>query len=975
MPSARSPDAALTWRPPVLEADPKLSYPIPVYTRGSSSAASSASLSGHDDSVSSPDEYLSSGWQTTRTSTRPSSVTDSEPEPEFDPRKRHLSPTRVPNPRSQLHQEIQRDEEPAPQIPPLAIEEPRKIITVPAPHPSHQLQNPLASHPRTPSAASSRQDVATITGVASAKEERFQALADCCNQMVAKTRPAQSPEFSKLGRRMITQQKLLLTGGLVCANFILIFATWWWPAYYYVYLPFITLTVALNCIMVASIIFHTIKHRIFPEKVIMPTSPESLVLLLPCYNENLEECTKSLDSLVAQKHLENHKRAIMIICDGRVRGAGMEKTTAQYLLEDILVEKTERKVVKQAYTAWDQQPMDVTVQKGSYKGTPYFCIIKHQNQGKRDGLIALRSFLYKYNTRAEKPQMLFRPAFFAEMAMFLGEDAGIDHVSHLVGMDADTVFADDCISELLKQSHYPNTVGVCGYVAVDFKSRNWNPWSLYQSSEYTISQGLRRLHQSIVTNKVSCLPGCCQLLKICEETCGDRVLVELFGYCPTPADNIIKQIRATASEDRNHVCLMLSARPQSKTRQALRARAMTDVPQSWSVFLSQRRRWTLGATANDLFLFKAPGVQWWERILAFANCMTWALNVFIFASLASLIHSILVVPWWIILAFASVMVTPLTYYLCITFWLPRTFRERVQYLAGCCLYVFCGPFINITVLFYAVWNMDSFGWGKTRKVISTDDSEEATPVPTTIPITTDIEAPPPTTLRPPHPSSSLHPEIIALVGCPDDTTLAASFGTSHRTLVYTPLDASAGESLARARTLHAHPHRTVEVTSDAARLRLAHIFVVVAATSASATEDALAAVFAHAARGSVVVVLESEGESEGEGGAAGKQHAVDTLLARCDEAGVVLGLAARERPWEVVVAGSEVGAAKVREVWERVRPVGARVVVAGPAAAAPESNEGKKRVRKEGGAGGVGAETAKEPVRARVEEVRTVGAV
>lgn len=422
---------------------------------------------------------------------------------------------------------------------------------------------------------------------------------------------------------------------------MLIFSSWFWPSYYYIYLPFITLTVALNCIMVASVIFFSIKHRIFPERIIMPTSPESLVLLLPCYNENLEECTKSLDSLAAQKHLENNKKAIMIICDGRVRGAGMEKTTAQYLLEDILVEKTERKVVKQAYTAWDQQPMDVTMQKGNFKGIPYFCIIKHQNQGKRDGLIALRSFLYKYNTRAENPQMLFRPDFFAEMAMFLNEDAGIDSVSHLVGMDADTVFADDCISELLKQSRYPGTVGVCGYVAVDFKDHNWNIWSLYQSSEYTISQGLRRLHQSIVTNKVSCLPGCCQLLKICEETCGDHVLVELFGYCPTPADNILKQIRATASEDRNHVCLMLSARPQSKTRQALRARALTDVPHSWSVFLSQRRRWTLGATANDLFLFKAPGVQWWERILAFANCMTWALNVFIFASLASLIHAIL----------------------------------------------------------------------------------------------------------------------------------------------------------------------------------------------------------------------------------------------------------------------------------------------------------------------------------------------
>jgi chitin synthase len=100
---------------------------------------------------------------------------------------------------------------------------------------------------------------------------------------------------------------------------------------------------------------------------------------------------------------------------------------------------------------------------------------------------------------------------------------------------------------------------------------------------------------------------------------------------------MLTQIRATASEDRNHVCHMLSARPKVQTRQALKAKAYTDVPGSWSVFLSQRRRWTLGATSNDLLLVTAPGVQWFERILAAVNVITWFLNLFIFASVASFI--------------------------------------------------------------------------------------------------------------------------------------------------------------------------------------------------------------------------------------------------------------------------------------------------------------------------------------------------
>ena len=243
----------------------------------------------------------------------------------------------------------------------------------------------------------------------------------------------------------------------------------------------------------------------------------------------------------------------MVICDGRVRGPGMNKTTADYLFEDILVGPSHREKMMSAYTGWNGDLMDIEVSQGTYKGVPFYCIVKEQNQGKRDSLIAIRSFLYKFNTRGSDPTHIFSSRFFASMTTWLANDVGLDHVDHLIGMDADTVFAPDCISQLLRESTYPHTVGVCGYVAVDFSGGSWNLWSLYQSAEYSIAQGLRRLHQSIATHKVSCLPGCCQLIRICETTCGDLVLVDLFGYHPKPTDGMLKQIRATASEDRNHV--------------------------------------------------------------------------------------------------------------------------------------------------------------------------------------------------------------------------------------------------------------------------------------------------------------------------------------------------------------------------------------------------------------------------------------
>lgn len=74
------------------------------------------------------------------------------------------------------------------------------------------------------------------------------------------------------------------------------------------------------------------------------------------------------------------------------------------------------------------------------------------------------------------------------------------------------------------------------------------------------------------------------------------------------------------------------------------------------------------------------------------------------------------------MCFVSVMLIPVTYYFAIPLWLCRKWVERLQFWAGCAMYILCGPFINISVLTYATIYMDSFGWGKTRKVIADESS-------------------------------------------------------------------------------------------------------------------------------------------------------------------------------------------------------------------------------------------------------------
>ncbi|KAH9877748.1 hypothetical protein J1614_002965 [Plenodomus biglobosus] len=529
------------------------------------------------------------------------------------------------------------------------------------------------------------------------------------------------PSGSKIKRakRMMKLRKFAFQFTIFGFNGFLIFGYWWFKGYHYVFVPIIAVGVLINFTVVVTLLIWLAFRRIKPEiKSPPPLNPDTLMLIVPCYNENEGELRRSIDSLVEQRGLNGHRQACFIICDGRARGPGMTETTGDCLLNTILTGKTYRKHIKNAYIAYDKEPMDIIMQKGTYRGLPYFCIVKMTNKGKRDGIILLRSFAYKFNQRSQNPQTIFSNEFFGEMACFSIDNCGIGNFDQIVGMDADSVFDPWCIWYLLDEMRYPNCYGVCGVVWVDFKDGPWNLWRLMQNAAYTVSQGLPRLHQSIVTHKVTCLPGCCQVLKVCEENNGDHSLRTLFGYCPSPSDGMLKHIRGAYSEDRNHVCNVLTCYPYVQTRQSIRAIAWTDVPTSLSVFASQRKRWSMGATVNDMDLMLAKNTQWFERIRAFGNVQAWFCNIFIVGSIAGLIHVARNAPWYATVGILSGVIIQYMYMFALAFWMPKTRKAKWQYIVGLVVYIFTGPFLTLYVLFYTTWHMDSFGWGKTRKVIS-----------------------------------------------------------------------------------------------------------------------------------------------------------------------------------------------------------------------------------------------------------------
>ncbi|KAG5957409.1 hypothetical protein E4U58_006082 [Claviceps cyperi] len=581
------------------------------------------------------------------------------------------------------------------------------------------------------------------------------AIARIC-QEEAKLRWNAEEELKRISKDLLRLQKWALIIGLLVLNSTLITVSLLLPQAMYLFLVLLSCNTMLQAGMVICITAHVLWTSLLSvcrklrrgkredgssSSMKEEARPlEKMVMLLPCYNETKDEISRSLDSLIQQRGIDKHTRLIFIIVDGMVRGPGMEKTTHEYFLEDILSDGVTR-LFDNGYRARDGLFMPVTTRVGRYKDVPFMFVGKRYNQGKRDSLCFARSLLYHFRT-SQKQNMqpsqhqdhraakdvtatIFNSDLFDYLAQCLLNN-GLSDVDYLVGMDADTIFDDNCVAEMMTMIRKkPEIVGVCGHVCVDFDSRNFSFWSLYQSVEYSQTQGLRRMFQSRITGKVNCLPGCCQLIKVDEATFGDVVLRERFGYCPKPNDVMTQQIMGNYSEDSIHASIIFSLFPRKKTAQALRAKAFTIVPQTWKVFLSQRKRWALGSISNEFVMIFRPGIILIERLQSMVAVMTWAITPFIIAAVGQLIVMFVhkgksVFEDKTFVGLISVLWVRYAYSFCIGFWLPRNNLERLQYFVGFFMHLFTSPFMNIIVLFYSLLYADDFKWGKTREVVGSE---------------------------------------------------------------------------------------------------------------------------------------------------------------------------------------------------------------------------------------------------------------
>ena len=469
---------------------------------------------------------------------------------------------------------------------------------------------------------------------------------------------------------------------------------------------------------------------------------KNYIYIVPCYNETKEELVKTLNSLVLQREVKRDVRSIMIICDGT--SSNKNNICDKILKELIMLDNPKGDYFN--YPTWDEKENIVQVYHGYYchyqEQLPVILLVKMENYGKRDSLVLARQFCYKYNQSLldtltlEDPLTLENPLTLANADTLTLEDpltlamirdltaiyAG-ETIHYIIGIDADTVFDYNCSYELIQGIQASDNIHGCvGYVDISPELNFYSPFVLYQYAEYMFAQCLRRHAQSRITKKVNCLSGCVQILRVSKETCGEEILAR-FNYLPAAEESIFNHIRSYASEDRNHVCHLLSKYPYVKTTQNLNAIAYTTVPTNWTVFLSQRRRWSLGSNANDMLLITLPGIVFVERISAFINVCTYSVSPFIFIATILFLKTIITEPSLLMLYLSCVILLPLFYALVMVpvFIKQISFRQTLYYYLSYSFFYLLGSLVNLIIYFYSIFCMDVIKWGKTRQIKATVD--------------------------------------------------------------------------------------------------------------------------------------------------------------------------------------------------------------------------------------------------------------
>jgi chitin synthase len=351
------------------------------------------------------------------------------------------------------------------------------------------------------------------------------------------------------------------------------------------------------------------------------------ICLVTAYSEGELGIRTTLDSVATTDYPNSHK-AILVICDGMIKGKGEILSTPDIVLSMMkdhailpgevpafsyvaVSSGSKRHNMAKVYAGFYDYGANSAIPVERQQRVPMMCIVKcgtpdeakkskPGNRGKRDSQIILMSFLQKVMFDERMTELEF------EMFNGLWNITGIspDYYEVVLMVDADTkVFPDSLTHMVSAMVKDPEIMGLCGETKIANKTASWV--SAIQVFEYFISHHLSKSFESVFGG-VTCLPGCFCMYRIKAPKGGQNYWVPILAnpdvvehYSENVVDTLHKKNLLLLGEDRYLSTLMLRTFPKRKQVFVPQAVCKTTVPETFSVLLSQRRRW-INSTVHNL---------------------------------------------------------------------------------------------------------------------------------------------------------------------------------------------------------------------------------------------------------------------------------------------------------------------------------------------------------------------------------------
>ncbi|KUI54886.1 Chitin synthase 6 [Cytospora mali] len=465
-----------------------------------------------------------------------------------------------------------------------------------------------------------------------------------------------------------------------------------------------------------------------------------VICQVPAYTEGEDSLRNALDSLTALQY-DNKRKLICVICDGLITGAGNDRPTPKIVLDILGVDpKVDPPALPFKSVGTGSEQLNYgKVYSGlyEYEGNvvPYLVVVKvgkeseqkktkPGNRGKRDSQILLMSFLNRVHHRA--PMSPLELEMFHQINNIIGVDPEL--YEYMLMVDADTCVREDSLNRLVAACvNNSKIAGICGETSLQNEDRSW--WTMIQVYEYFISHNLAKAFESLF-GSVTCLPGCFTMYRLRTADRGKPLIISdevIREYSDCIVDTLHKKNLLSLGEDRFLTTLMTKHFPYMSYKFTADAYCQTAAPDTWSILLSQRRRWINSTIHNLVELF------WLKDMCGFC-CFSMR-----FVVLIDLTGTIILPATTIYLAYLiykvadnsgqfpliSIIMIAAVYGLqALIFILKR----KWQHVGWMIIYILAFPIYSFVLPVYSFWNQDNFSWGNTRIVIGEKGNKQVVAV-------------------------------------------------------------------------------------------------------------------------------------------------------------------------------------------------------------------------------------------------------